>query len=281
LKISIPLTDLAKNESYRSQIIETLNIGEGEDAMNLNDDQCELLFGPEVNGTHQQGRMPPFYISLKNHDKILHNSMIYSEASHNLMSKAIMDRLNLDITRPYKDLFSFNSSQDKCLSLIKDLCVTLVQCPTKSIVIEIVVAGVPPKYIMLLSHSWGEKLQGSLQLHMSYATISIFGEQRKIYREQLMKYKVSSAEKPQNFPIYPMHFDIDSFILYNSDNAKNEITVVEEKCKTPDSKNIFHRSIWNLYFDGSVNRLGAGAGFWIHNMENNHFEGHAFRLNIE
>ena len=84
--------------------------------------------------------------------------MLDSRESHNLMPKAIMERLNLDITRPYKDLFSFDSSQVKCLGLIKDLCVTLFQCPTKSILMDIVVADIPPKYGMLLSHSWGAKL---------------------------------------------------------------------------------------------------------------------------
>ena len=32
-----------------------------------------------------------------------------------------------------------------------------------------------------------------------------------------MKYVVSSQEKPQNFPIYSMHSDMDSFILYNDE----------------------------------------------------------------
>ena len=39
--------------------------------------------------------------------------------------------------------------------------------------------------------------------------------------------------------------------------------------------------LWYLEFDGSVNKLGEGVGVWIHNMENNHFEGHAFRLNFK
>jgi len=38
LKISVPLTKLVKNESYRAQITETLNIGGGEDVVKLNDD---------------------------------------------------------------------------------------------------------------------------------------------------------------------------------------------------------------------------------------------------
>lgn len=126
MKILVPLTKLVKNESYKAKITETLNIGAGEDAVNLNDDQPELLFGPEVNGKHQQGGIPPFDISLNVHDKILHNAMLDSGASDNLMPKAVMERLNLDITRTYKDLFSFDSSQVKCLRLIKYLCVTLV-----------------------------------------------------------------------------------------------------------------------------------------------------------
>jgi len=64
------LTQLVKNESYRSQINETLNIGEGEGSINLNDDQPKLLFGPEANGIHQQGGVPSFYTSLNIHDKI-------------------------------------------------------------------------------------------------------------------------------------------------------------------------------------------------------------------
>ena len=144
--------------------------------------------------------------------------MLDSGASHNLMPKAVMERLNLDITRPYKDLFSFDSSQVKCLGLIKDLCVTLVQYPAKSVLMDIVVADIPPKYGMLLSRSWGAKLGGSIQLDMSYATISVFGQPKRLYRETLMKYLVSSHEKPENFPVYSVHSDMDSFILYNAES---------------------------------------------------------------
>ena len=84
---------------------------------------------------------------------------------------------------------------------------------------DVVVADIPPKYGMLLSRSWGEKLQGSLQLDMSFATISVFGQPKRLYQEALMKYVVSSQEKPQNFPIYSLHSDMDSFILYNAENC--------------------------------------------------------------
>ena len=85
-------------------------------------------------------------------------------------------------------------------------------------VMDILVADIPPKYGMLLSRSWGAKLQGSLQLDMSCATITVFGQPKKLYRENLMKYMVSSAERSINYPIYSPPTDLDSFILCNSDN---------------------------------------------------------------
>ena len=215
LKISIPLLELAKHNVYRHQIQKSLQIPEIIDDANVLDDSPKLLFGPEVNGKPTHGHVPPFYLSLHIHDKILHNAMYDSGASHNLMPKAVTEKLNLDVTIPYNDLYSFDSSQVKCLGLIKDMCVSLVQYPNKTILMDVLVADIPPKYGMLLSRSWGAKLHGSLQLDLSYATISIFGQPKRLYRETLMKYVVSSKSKPENFPIYSIHFDMDSFILFN------------------------------------------------------------------
>ena len=153
LKIAIPLYKLDKHEVYREQINRSLQISENRDAVNVLDDQPELIFGPEVNGKTVDGGIPPFYVSLNIHDKVLHNAMFDSGASHNLMPKSVMERLDLDITRPYKDLFSFDSNQVRCLGLIKDLCVSLVQYPAKKILMDVVVADIPPKYGMLLSRS--------------------------------------------------------------------------------------------------------------------------------
>ena len=79
------------------------------DTLNLQDDHPTFLFGPRVE-ENDDDEVPPFYISLNVHDMILHNAMLDSRASHNLMPKVIMGRLGLDITRPYNDLFSFRKS---------------------------------------------------------------------------------------------------------------------------------------------------------------------------
>jgi len=188
----VALSKLAKHDVYQSQINRSLKISVNEDSVNVFNDQPESIFGLEVNGKPVDGGIPPFHVSLNIHDKILHNAMFDSMASHNLMPKYVMEKLDLDITRPYKYLFSFDSSQVRCLRLIKDLCVSLVQYPAKTILVDIVVADISSKYGMLLSRSWGAKIQGSLQLDMSYTTISVFGQPKKLYKETLMKYVVSS-----------------------------------------------------------------------------------------
>ena len=114
-----------KKGVYRNQVIKALKIEEGIDIVNISDDQPKLFFGLEVEEKSQCGNVPSFYVSLNIHDFILHNAMLDSSASHNLIPKVIMEKLGLDITRPYKDLFSFDSSRVRFLGLIKDLCVTL------------------------------------------------------------------------------------------------------------------------------------------------------------
>ena len=92
----------------------------------------------------------------------LHNAILDLGASHNLIPKSIMESLGLDITRPYRDLYSFDSNKVKCIGLIKDLVISLTQIPTKSLIMDVIVVDIPVQFGMLLSRSWSEKLKGTL-----------------------------------------------------------------------------------------------------------------------
>ena len=154
--------------------------------MNPQDDSPTILFGPRME-PNDDDEVPPFYVTLKIHDQNLHNYMFDIGASHNLMPKEITDALGLDITRQYKDLYSFDSRRVKCLSLTKDLVISLHQIPEKSIVMDIVVADVLAKFGMLLSRSWSAKLKGTMQTDFSYCTILMFNQKRRLWRETKLK----------------------------------------------------------------------------------------------
>ena len=126
----MPLIEPEKNESFKKSILEALEpnaIQASTDYVNLQDDQPTVIFNPMIGNCEDNS--PSFYVSLTIHDKILHKYLLDTEANHNLMPKAVMDELGLDITNPYHDLFSFCFRKVKCLGLIKDLAITLSQLP--------------------------------------------------------------------------------------------------------------------------------------------------------
>ena len=78
-------------------------------SLNLQEERPMVVFGPHVE--ELDSSTPPFYVSLVIHDLLLHNCMLDSEASHNLLPLSVMEQLGLQITRPYKDLYSFDSKE--------------------------------------------------------------------------------------------------------------------------------------------------------------------------
>jgi ribonuclease HI len=240
--------------------------------LNVQDDHPAILFGPHMEETVDTEDVLSFYLNLKVHDMTLHNAMMDLSASHNLMPKVIMDELGLDITRPYKDIFSFNSRKVKCLGLIKDLVVLLAQIPSKNIVMGVVLADIPPKFGMLLSRSWVAKLKETLKMNMSYATIHVFEQQKRLYRDLLLKYMVISKTHLNNHPIYSVDTEIGSSIFYNDLSFEEEesttVMTVDDKSaqrvvKCANLRDCMENELWNMSFDGVVRKEGSGAGVWI------------------
>ena len=144
------------------------------DILELTKDHPTIILGSKIDSVdNKYEEVPPFYMSLNVHDMMLHNAMLDLGASHNLMPKGVVESLGLEITRPYKDLYSFDSKRVKCLGLIKDMVVSLNKFPSKIVVMDVVVADIPPKFGIFLSRSWTSKLKGSLQMDMIYATIPV------------------------------------------------------------------------------------------------------------
>ena len=113
------------NDSFNSFILRSLQLRTPIDAdfVNLQDDKPTVTLGPMVEELDES--CPPLYISLNINDKLLHNCLSDSGASHNLMPKEVMYELGLSITKPYHDLFSFDSRKVKFLGLIKYLVINL------------------------------------------------------------------------------------------------------------------------------------------------------------
>ena len=68
----------------------------------------------------------------------------------------------MSVTKPYHDLYAFDSRAVKCIGVIKDLVVNLTQIPMKSVLMDIVVVDISPKFGTLLSRSWTKRVGGTL-----------------------------------------------------------------------------------------------------------------------
>jgi hypothetical protein len=116
INILVPLIELMKNEPFKRSIMKVLKPPTStisSDVINLQDENPAITVGPHIEDGYDAS--PYFYISLNVHEKIMHNYLMDSGASHNVMPKVFMDELGLEITKPYQDLYSFDSKRVKCL----------------------------------------------------------------------------------------------------------------------------------------------------------------------
>jgi ribonuclease HI len=261
IRIPVPLTELIKHGEFKkrfSDLMKSEASGPSTDCINLQDERPAVVLGPMVEDRDDSS--PPFYTSLNIHDKVLHNCLMDSGASHNLMPKAVMEELGLEVTRAYHDLYSFDSRRVQCLGVIKDLVVSLFQLPMKSMVMDIVVADVPPKFGMLLSRSWIKRLGGTLQMDLTYATIPVFGgEHRRLYREAQLAYIVSDEANPTNHPIYALDTDLGSSLLQFTDEPETPLQI-RKQLSLDQGMSPPTTSVWKMFFDGASSSIGAGAG---------------------
>jgi ribonuclease HI len=153
------------------------------------------------------------------------------------------------------------------LGVIKDLVVSLSQIPPKSLVMDIVVADIPPRFGMLLSRSWCKKLGGSLQMDLSYATILVFGgEFRRLYREAQFEYIINDNDHSINHPIYAVDVDLGSSIFHIDDVVQQSLHLTKPTVVPQSFEN--QNLLWKLYFDGASFREGAGVCVVLISLEN-------------
>jgi hypothetical protein len=99
IRILVPLTELIKHEGFKKHFSELLRSEVSclpTDSINLQDEKPAVILGPMVEDMNDSS--PPFYTSLNIHDKVLHNCLMDSGASHNLMPKTVMEELGLEVT---------------------------------------------------------------------------------------------------------------------------------------------------------------------------------------
>ena len=96
VKIPVPLSELLKQPAYQAQV-SSFMLPQGAapipDSLNLQEERPMVVFGPHVE--ELDSSTPPFYVSLVIHDLLLHNRILDSRVSHNLLPLSVMEQLGL------------------------------------------------------------------------------------------------------------------------------------------------------------------------------------------
>jgi hypothetical protein len=61
-------------------------------------------------------------------------------------------------------------------------------------------------------------------MDMYYATIPVFGQDRRLYREVFLKYMVNNKSQPSNHPIYSVETELGYSIFFNDLCSEEEET---------------------------------------------------------
>ena len=94
---------------------------------------------------------PPFYVSLLVDNLLLHNCMLDSGASSNVMTRKAMEQLNLRVTRPYHDVCVMDAREVEVVGIILNLQVKLTKYPDIDMSMDVVVIDVLDNWGIILS----------------------------------------------------------------------------------------------------------------------------------
>jgi hypothetical protein len=199
VKMLVPISELIKIPSQKEKLLKAID----EPPVILVEKQVASAYHDALvilqNWDRKNEKNFPFYLSLVVNNKVLHNCMLDSGATSNVITKKVMEQLNLRISRPNHNICALDSQTIEVHGLIKGLQVYLATFPDIMIEMDIVVIDVPDVWGMLLNRKTVADLGGSLQMDLSYATIPTpDGGNFKLNREVYRKYHVEDPKKPQN-----------------------------------------------------------------------------------
>ena len=122
----VPILDLVKIPSQKDKLLKAIE-GPNERILGKYKSKEHHEDAPVIINSMDWTREdhPPFFASLKINDLLLHNYMYDSGASSNIITKNVMNMLNLKITRPYHNVCAMDSREIETHGIILNLQVKL------------------------------------------------------------------------------------------------------------------------------------------------------------
>jgi ribonuclease HI len=219
--------------------------------------------------------VPPFLLTFEIFNRNVHNCMVDSGASSNVMPWSVCQKINAKVEPSSLKIIQLDRTDVKVMGELKNVLIRLSSNPNVHQFIDIIVVDIPKVYGMFLSRDWSEQLHGYFMTDWSHLWLPENGKPNKIRvnRERYLKFTVTDLNDP-NEPYTPpadspevqgMDTYFGNFMAEVSP-IKNPQQQSEIKAFTQPTASIQKscepnkNQIWSLNFDGSKSKEGVGAG---------------------
>lgn len=229
-------------------------------------------------GDRSISQTPPFLLTYEIFNKNVHNCLIDSGASSNIMPRTVCTKLNIIPQKTSVHIVHLDRTKFEVIREMLSVSMRFSSNPKVLQVIDILVTYIPEFYGLILSRDWSEMLHGYFSTDWSHMWLPYNGKpnQIRIEHEKFMKHTVIELEGPNELIAFTNNiignYSAKSFL--GSFNAQvspfptnTVISQIEIFSQTNSSKCInFSNQIpkqslfWTLFFDGLKSKDGAGAG---------------------
>jgi ribonuclease HI len=230
---------------------------------------------PQETTLSTRKNVPPFLLTFEIFNKNVHNCMVDSGASSNVMPWSVCQKINVEVEPSSLRIIQLDRNNVKVMGELKNVVIRLSSNPEVHQFIDIIVVDIPEVYDMFLSRDWSEQLHGYFATDWSHLWLPENGKPNKIRvnRERYLKFTVidlNDFNEPYTPPtespeVQGMETYFGNFMAevspINDPRQQSEIKAfTQPTASIQKSYELDKNQIWSLYFDVSKSKEGAGMG---------------------
>jgi hypothetical protein len=204
-----------------------------------------------------RGKIPPFYISIENHDVALHNRLVDTGATNNIMPLEVMKALVMNCTKYYEtgeSIYAIDSRQVPSYGEIKEFYAWITTTPHIITVFNIIVVDLPSEYGVVLGRDWSSMIGGYIMKDRSCMMLP--GKEGTIIKVPREPKKPFSLKNKDN---ELMEYYIDAGIGNYAILDMEQMEILEKIYDTENQENSFE-GYWRMSFDGSCSSSESEVG---------------------
>ena len=149
-------------------------------------------------GRKSRYQTPPFLLTFEIFNRNVHNCLVDSRASLNVMPYLVCNKLNAQPKICKTKIIQLDQSHVKAMGELKNLMIRLSSNSKVHQTIDVIVVNIAEAYGVILSRDWSEKLNGYFATDWSHFSLPFKGQPNKIKveRECYMKHIVTDLDDP-------------------------------------------------------------------------------------